>query len=1180
MIIVTGVRPNSLAMQRVAAEQPKVQGKAAAATATPAKDGAEISGVKGLVAAARVTKSKLTAVSMAYPRAVDNSAEAWFPPIGDQNPLGSCASFCSTRYTMTSQVARLRGWNVRTGDNPAHIFSPRFTYNLINNGANNGSNHVTAFQLMISSGCATYADFPYDNVDYKSWPTTASVWRDAINYRMAECGSVQSIDTEVGLANAKQMLADGYVFNFAAAILDWKQTSFSNDPTTTSDDEFFDAEVPESHRTVVSHCVTGDVNHAMTVVGYNDHIWCDLNGNKVVDAGEKGALRIANSWGTWWGDQGFIWVSYDALKEVSAVAGGFSGARQQAIYSAQLEWMSARTSYTPSLVAEVTVTHAQRNQMSLKVGRGLLTETTSDITGGFDKLSGVGGPWAFDGTTTPVEATFVIDCTDWVNTGSGNRWFTSFTDSAPLVPGTLKKVRYIDSGNVATVASASNPIGGLPKPVDNATVYAYADNVLITNTVPVAKSLNIKTIKGEPHRFTLEATDINGDILKYSNVTLPSHGTLTSTGSSRIYTANSNYLGTDSFTFKVNDGKLDSAIATVIFHVGTSGSGLVAQFFQVSNNGSIPELTNKIPDLTRVDAQINYASATDFPSGYIDNFAARHTGFINIPTAGSYTFYLTSDDGSKLWIDGTQFVFNDGSHGADEKSGTVILQTGYHTLRVEYCQGGGGMALIMNWKGPGIAKSVVPASVLFYPVISNNTAPVVQARTLNISGDILIPAAITLVATDADLDTLDYATTLPTHGSLFYKAPNLGYLPDPGYVGADSFTYKANDGTADSNTATVSITMVNAAPTVAKGAAATPTIVTTATTLLSVLGANDGGEEGLVYTWATTGTPPAAVTFNANNSNAAKVCTATFAKAGSYAFQCIIKDLGGLTATSNVIVTVNQTPSGMAMTPGTAEVNLTKTQQYVAATIDQFGNALPNQPTFTWSLSNSTSGTLSSTGLFTANLTTGGPYTVTASGNGNLLTALVTVVAIDIPVGPPGYTWCSGEGGSFTLLGVSDVAFGAEGKFQYLYKKSGMITFNIATFSNIDPLPNYGKNGFFKLVPVNFAAWAITNNVTGGVNGDSDKDGIANGVEYALQLNPAAADGPVGTFNGNSLSFKKRMVASGSVGLTYCIEVSTDLGVTDPWVEQPSTQTADSIAAVMPHNTGKFFARLRVVLAP
>ena len=81
-------------------------------------------------------------------------------------------------------------------------------------------------------------------------------------------------------------------------------------------------------------------------------------------------------------------------------------------------------------------------------------------------------------------------------------------------------------------------------------------------------------------------------------------------------------------------------------------------------------------------------------------------------------------------------------------------------------------------------------------------------------------------------------------------------------------------------------------------AAASPNAVTGTTCNLSVLGAYNLGESNLTYTWSTTGTPPAAVNFSANGSNAAKNTTATFTEAGIYSFQVTITDPTGATATS------------------------------------------------------------------------------------------------------------------------------------------------------------------------------------------------------------------------------------------------------------------------------------------
>lgn len=98
--------------------------------------------------------------------------------------------------------------------------------------------------------------------------------------------------------------------------------------------------------------------------------------------------------------------------------------------------------------------------------------------------------------------------------------------------------------------------------------------------------------------------------------------------------------------------------------------------------------------------------------GDADSFAIRYTGYIQIATAGSYTFFTTSDDGSKLFIDGTQIVNNDGDHGAQERQGTVSLTSGLHEIQILFCENGGGQVLEVRYQGPSIAKQLLPFSIL------------------------------------------------------------------------------------------------------------------------------------------------------------------------------------------------------------------------------------------------------------------------------------------------------------------------------------------------------------------------------------------------------------------------------------------------------------------------------------
>ncbi len=99
--------------------------------------------------------------------------------------------------------------------------------------------------------------------------------------------------------------------------------------------------------------------------------------------------------------------------------------------------------------------------------------------------------------------------------------------------------------------------------------------------------------------------------------------------------------------------------------------------------------------------------------GDTDSFGIRYTGYIEIATAGSYTFYTSSDDGSKLFIDGTQVVNNDGNHGNQERSGTTSLSTGLHTIKVLFFENGGGETLTVQYQGPSIGKQNLPFSILY-----------------------------------------------------------------------------------------------------------------------------------------------------------------------------------------------------------------------------------------------------------------------------------------------------------------------------------------------------------------------------------------------------------------------------------------------------------------------------------
>ncbi len=120
------------------------------------------------------------------------------------------------------------------------------------------------------------------------------------------------------------------------------------------------------------------------------------------------------------------------------------------------------------------------------------------------------------------------------------------------------------------------------------------------------------------------------------------------------------------------------------------------------------------------------------PAARAENYAFQWNGYILVGVQGAYTFTTESDDGSALYIDGVKVVTdNDGTHAGQSRSGVVTLAMGYHAIRVDYFQAGGGAAgasLGVSWQGPGVATDVaIPLTVLFRP---KATPPVPVGTTM------------------------------------------------------------------------------------------------------------------------------------------------------------------------------------------------------------------------------------------------------------------------------------------------------------------------------------------------------------------------------------------------------------------------------------------------------------------
>ncbi|MES2657777.1 MAG: Ig-like domain-containing protein [Verrucomicrobiota bacterium] len=297
------------------------------------------------------------------------------------------------------------------------------------------------------------------------------------------------------------------------------------------------------------------------------------------------------------------------------------------------------------------------------------------------------------------------------------------------------------------------------------------DNVRVTtgaspsNTAPVAVadsySTNQNTALVVPATGVLSNdTDAQSNPLTAVLNTGPSSGTVSlNPNGGFTYTPASGYSGPDSFTYRANDGLLNSNIATVTLTVNAVNTAPVATNDSYSTNQGTALVVPAAGVLSNdTDAQSNplTASLSTGPSH----------GTLSLNANGGFTYTPTA-----------------GYSGPDSFT--------YRT-------------------NDGLLNSSIATVTL--TVIAVNTAPVAtnDSYSTNQSTMLTVPASGVLANdTDAQSNPLTASVNVgPSNGTLSLNANGgFTYTPNTGYSGADSFTYRANDGLLNSNIATVSLTI-------------------------------------------------------------------------------------------------------------------------------------------------------------------------------------------------------------------------------------------------------------------------------------------------------------------------------------------------------------------------------------
>jgi large repetitive protein len=269
--------------------------------------------------------------------------------------------------------------------------------------------------------------------------------------------------------------------------------------------------------------------------------------------------------------------------------------------------------------------------------------------------------------------------------------------------------------------------------------------VAAANDLPVVSNQSVTTIEDEPVAILLTGSDADGDALTYTVVAGPTKGELTGTAPNLVYVPNSDVSGSDSFTYKVNDGTADSSLATVTITVNAVNDAPVAGALAVTTD----EDTTAIITLQGFDSEGATLTYT----------------VVRQPVNGSL-----SGEGANL-----EYVPNGDFNGSD--SFTYKVSDG-------------------SLESGAVTVAITVKSVADGPVALTQTVKVVQGNS----------AAVTLTGYDGDKNPLTYTVaSQPKQGTLSGTAPNLVYVANTNATGTDSFTFRVNDGTSDSGLATVQI---------------------------------------------------------------------------------------------------------------------------------------------------------------------------------------------------------------------------------------------------------------------------------------------------------------------------------------------------------------------------------------
>jgi len=260
------------------------------------------------------------------------------------------------------------------------------------------------------------------------------------------------------------------------------------------------------------------------------------------------------------------------------------------------------------------------------------------------------------------------------------------------------------------------------------------------------------------------------------------------------------------------DGDYNRGYLTSEFTPGSSSSSTTGGLAYKAYTGSwgwgwVPETDYLTPVATGESTNLDLTKRTQN-----DNVVLEFTGYISVPSDGTYTFQMTSDSsvntntsGAMLWVHDAHIIDDDFNHDGTAQSGTMRLKAGKHPIRVLYKHSTGNHDIDLKYSGPGIALQTVPDSAFFRDGVAS---PIPVANPDSVSTNGINPVTVAVLVNDTDDGAPNplsiQSVSTPTFGTAVISGDAVIYTANADQYGTDTFTYTITDG---ENTATATVTV-------------------------------------------------------------------------------------------------------------------------------------------------------------------------------------------------------------------------------------------------------------------------------------------------------------------------------------------------------------------------------------